>query len=127
MLSYAVLHIPAVQTWIVQRVAAVFSKNLNTRVTIQHVDFAFFNKLEIKGVVVEDRQKDTLLYANTATINITDWFFFKDKATLKYLGLEGAKVNMKRTDSTWNYQFLADYFSGPKKKKIYNTTKRISI
>ncbi|MGG9972523.1 translocation/assembly module TamB domain-containing protein [Ferruginibacter sp. SUN002] len=121
-LTYAALHLPSVQTWIVKQVASVFSKELKTKVTIQHVDVAFFDKLEIKGVLVEDRQKDTLLYAGTATINITDWFFFKDKAVLKYIGLKDAVVNMKRTDTVWNYSFLIDYFSSPKKEK--STTKK---
>ncbi|MBK7883956.1 MAG: hypothetical protein IPJ81_09210 [Chitinophagaceae bacterium] len=41
--------------------------------------------------------------------------FLKDKATLKYIGLNNTLVNLKRTDSVWNYQFLVDYFSSPKK------------
>lgn len=63
--------------------------------------------------MVEDRNRDTLLYAGAAKVNITDWFFFKDKATFHYIGLDDALVNMKRRDSTWNYQFLIDYFSSP--------------
>ncbi|MES2429325.1 MAG: translocation/assembly module TamB domain-containing protein [Bacteroidota bacterium] len=116
MLLYISLHFAPVQTWLAQRVASSFSDKLNTKVTIKHIDFAFFNKMELKGMMVEDRKKDTLLYAGTVSVNITDWFFFKDKATLKYVGLKDAVVNMNRTDSVWNYQFLIDYFSGPKKE-----------
>jgi hypothetical protein len=43
-------------------------------------------------------------------VNITDWFFFKDKIELKYIGLKDTYVRMFRSDSVWNYQFLADYF-----------------
>ncbi|MGC4104240.1 AsmA family protein [Ferruginibacter sp.] len=68
----------------------------------------------IEGVLVEDHKKDTLLYAGTARVNITDWFFLKDKATLQYLGLKDPVINLNRTDSVWNYQFLIDYFSSPK-------------
>ncbi len=70
--------------------------------------------------MVEDRKKDTLLFAGTASANITDWFFLKDTITLNNVGLEDAIINMNRTDSVWNYQFLVDYFSPPstgKKKK----------
>src|SRR5690606_27316405 len=56
---------------------------------------------------------DTLLYAGSVKVNITDWFFFKDKIELKYIGLEDAVIHLNRTDSIWNYQFLSDYFSGP--------------
>jgi hypothetical protein len=44
-------------------------------------------------------------------VRITDWFLFKDKADLKYIGLEDAVIKTNRTDSTWNYQFIIDHFS----------------
>ena len=72
--------------------------------------------MELKGLYIEDHNKDTLIYAGEADIKITDWFFFKDKPVLKYIGLKNTIVNLNRTDTVWNYQFLADYFSGPKKK-----------
>ncbi len=84
--------------------------------SIRHIDYSFFDKMDLRGLVVEDRQHDTLLFAGSAKVNITDWFFLKNKATIKYLSLTNAEVNMKRTDSVWNYQFLVDYFSSPKKK-----------
>ncbi len=116
-LLYALLHFSPVQTWVVKKVAAGLSKELHTRVTVQKVDFSFFNKLELKGLMVEDRGKDTLLYAGSAKVNITDWFFLKDKISFNYIGLSDAVINMKRTDSVWNYQFLVDYFGGSKKSK----------
>ncbi len=115
-LLYALLHLPPVQTWLVKQVAADLSGKLHTRVTIQEVDIGLFNKMLLKGLLVEDRRKDTLLSAGKATVNITDWFFFKDRATLKYIGLEDATVNLNRSDSVWNYQFLVDYFDSPGKK-----------
>lgn len=62
--------------------------------------------------MVEDLKKDTLLYAGTLQVRITDWFFFKDKADLKYIALENAVINLQRTDSVWNYAYLEKYFSG---------------
>jgi hypothetical protein len=112
--TWGLIQLPSVQNFLVKKVTAVLSDNLKTKVSIRHVDFSLFNKMLIEGVLVEDRKKDTLLYAGTAKVNITDWFFVKDKATLQYLGLSNTVVNLKRTDSVWNYQFLADYFSSPK-------------
>ena len=111
------MHLSSVQTWVVKKVAANLSKNLNTKVTVQSVDVRFFNKVLLKGVMVEDLQHDTLLYTGTLKANVNDWFFFKDKISLENVGLDDAIVNMKRTDSVWNYQFLLDYFVGPKKPK----------
>ena len=70
----------------------------------------------LEGTLVLDKKNDTLLYAQTAKVNITDWFFLKDNIVLKYIALDDAIINLNRKDSTWNYQFLVDYFSSPKKK-----------
>ena len=105
------------QTWLVNRVAANFSQKLNTRVTIDRVEVSLFNKLLLRGVMLEDQHKDTLLYAGIARLNITDWFFLKDRATISYLSLDDARINMHRTDSVWNYNFITDFFAAPKTGK----------
>jgi hypothetical protein len=104
-----------VQNWLVDQVAHKLSKDLGTTVSIKHVDFALFNKMLLEGALVKDERRDTLLYAGTASVRITDWFFFKDRIELEYIGLKNAVIHLQRSDSTWNYQFLANYFSGPKK------------
>lgn len=114
-LTWGIINLTPVQNFLVKKVAATLSENLHTTVQVQHVDFSLFNKMLIEGVLVKDLKKDTLLYAGTAKVNITDWFFIKDKATLEYIGLKDALINLKRTDSVWNYKFLADYFASPKK------------
>jgi hypothetical protein len=107
-----VLKIPAVQNWVGQKVAKRISKELGTRVTVDNVSFSLFNRLEINGLLIEDQRHDTLLYAGTAAVKITDWFFWKDKANLKYMGLENAYIKMERKDSVWNYQFIANRLGG---------------
>jgi hypothetical protein len=104
-----------VQNWLARQVTNKLSRDLNTTIRIKKVDFALFNKMLLEGTLVQDRNKDTLLYAGTAEVRITDWFFFKENIELKYIGLKNARINFQRTDSVWNYQFLADYFAGPKK------------
>lgn len=118
-LLYGLLHLTPVQNWLVQRVAANLSEKLHARISIRHIDLDLFDKLELKGLYVEDQHRDTLLYAGSASIRITDWFFLKDKATIHYLSLSDATVNLNRMkDTVWNYQFLVDYFAGgPKKDK----------
>ncbi|OQP65079.1 translocation/assembly module TamB domain-containing protein [Niastella populi] len=72
----------------------------------------------LEGTLVNDQHNDTLLYAGAVKVNITDWFFLKDRVVLSYIGLEDAVIQLKRTDSTWNYRFLEDYFSSPKKQQV---------
>lgn len=106
-----------VQNFLVHQVAKKISSDLNTTVRIKHVDFALFNSMLLEGTLIQDRKKDTLLYAGSVKVNITDWFFFKDKIELKYIGLQNAVIHLNRVDSIWNYQFLIDYFSGPPSAK----------
>ena len=106
---------PAVQTWLVSRVTERLSHDLHTTIRIKRVNFSLFNKMLLDSTLVEDNHKDTLLFAGTVKVNITDWWFFKDKAQLQYIGLENATVKLQRTDSVWNYQFIVDYFSNPDK------------
>ncbi len=117
---WGALQFTPVQNWLISKVATQLSKNLKTTVSIKHIELSFFNKMSIEGLLLEDKKQDTLIYAGTAKVNITDWFFFKDNATLKYVSLSDAIVNINRSDSVWNYQFLIDYFSAPKKKNTGN-------
>ncbi len=101
-----------------KQVTGKLSKNLHAKVQIKHVDFALFNKMVLEGTLVNDQHNDTLLYAGAVKVNITDWFFLKDRVVLSYIGLEDAVIQLKRTDSIWNYRFLEDYFSSPKKQQV---------
>jgi len=101
------------QNWLVQRVTSRLSRDLQSRIHIDRVRLVLFNKLNMEGVLVEDRQRDTLLSAGIVQVRITDWFFLKDKAELEYIGLKDATIKLQRSDSVWNYQHLADYFSSP--------------
>ena len=114
---WILIQTPFFQTWLGQTAARRLSKSLKTTVRINHVSLRLFNSLNLEGVYVEDRNKDTMLTAGLMQVNITDWFFAKDSADLKYIKLKDVHANLYRIDSVWNYQFIADFFgSGPKKK-----------
>ncbi len=115
------------QNFIIHQVAKRLSHNLNTTVSIKSVDFALFDKMLLQKTLVLDHKKDTLLYAGEVKVNITDWFFWKDNITLKYVGLSDALIKLNRKDSVWNYQFLVDYFSGPKSTTTKDTSASIQL
>jgi len=117
LLLWIAIQLTPVQNWLVGIATKKLSKELQTEVSIKHVSFSFFNKANLEGTFIQDKKKDTLLYAGKLKVSITDWFFLKDKAELKYIGLEDATIKLNRKDSIWNYQFIADYFSSPKKKE----------
>ena len=112
-----------VQNYILDKVTTKLSEDLKTKVAIKHISFSFFDKVDLNGVLVLDQKKDTLLSAGTLKLRITDWFFLKDRTDLKYIGLEDAKINLKRTDSVWNYMFIANHFASPGAKK--DTSKKV--
>ncbi len=120
---WILLQTTSFQNWLVKKVTLKLSKDLHTKVSIRHVDFELFNKMLLQGALVFDKRNDTLLYAGTAKVNITDWFFIKENIVLKYVELDDGVINLNRKDSVWNYQFMVDYFSSPKKKK--DTSKNV--
>ena len=109
--AFIFIETPAGQNWLAKKITKKFSKELNTQISFKHISFSLFNKLNLEDFLLEDQHRDTLLFAGNLQVRITDWFFLKDTVELKYAGLEDAVVNLKRTDSIWNYQFLADYFA----------------
>jgi len=114
-----------VQNFIAEKVATKLATDLHTTVKIGHVNFSLFDKMDLDNTLILDRNNDTLLKAGSLKLRITDWFFFKKNIELKYIGLEDAVIKQQRSDSTWNYQFLIDYFSSPDKAK--NQSKKIVL
>ena len=100
------------QNIIVKEVTSRLSRELKSKISIKHVSFSLFDKMNLEGVMIEDQQRDTLLSAGKMQVRITDWFFFKDKIVLHYIELSDAVIHLNRSDSVWNYQYLVDYFSG---------------
>lgn len=111
--AWIFIQTPAGQRWIGNMVVKKLSRQLNTRISIGHIDFSLFNRMHLGGVLLEDHSGDTLLYAGNLKVRITDWFFIKPNTELKYIGLEDAVIKLQRSDSVWRYQFLLDYFSSP--------------
>ncbi len=108
------------------------SKDLKSKITIKHVSFSLFDKMNLEGVLIEDQKNDTLLSAGVMQVRVTDWFFFKDKIVLHYIELGDAVIHLSRADSVWNYQYLVDYFSGggstgSKKKAVELDFKKVKF
>lgn len=116
LLIFIALQTDFVQNKLIKIATNKLTKALGTEVSIKNVSFSFFNKVNLDGTLIKDKHNDTLLYAGALKLRITDWFFLKDKADLKFIGLEDALIKLQRKDSVWNYQFIADYFASPNQK-----------
>jgi len=110
LLSYLLLLLPVVQEKIGRQIAKNMSQSLGTEFKLEGLSFSLFNRVDIKNVLIRDQQKDTLLFAQTLKLRISDLFFSKKSPILGYIGLEKAKIYLHRKTPVWNYQFLIDHF-----------------
>jgi hypothetical protein len=120
-----------VQTWLVKQASNRLSRQLQTEVSVRKVDFSIFKKIIMDGVLVRDLQKDTLFYSGRIAASFNNWFIFKDNIVIHEISLEKTQAYLHRKDSIWNYQFLIDAFSSPKKgqasKPVRLELKKISL
>lgn len=109
-----VVKVPSVQTWLVHRVAAWLSDELKVKVEVAAVDIRLFRSVGLKGVYIQDQQKDTLLYVPDLQLTVGQFSYKKQKVTVSSLVLEDARIWVKRYKSPreYNLDFIIDYFSG---------------
>ncbi|RYZ46662.1 MAG: hypothetical protein EOP49_22970, partial [Sphingobacteriales bacterium] len=117
------INLTPVQNYFAQKAVNYLGEKLGTKVSLKHIRIDLLNSATLEGLYVEDKNKDTLLYAGEARLKITDWFFLKSKPVISYVGLKDAYVNLyrKRNSDIWNHQFVIDAFASkdnkPKQKK----------
>jgi hypothetical protein len=101
------------QTYLGQKASAWLSDELNTEIRIDKVDIDFFNSVLLKGVYVQDLNKDTLLYGSEIICDIENFSYSEYKLDLDQIELKNmvAKVITYKGDTIPNYQFLVDYFA----------------
>ncbi|RYD57119.1 MAG: hypothetical protein EOP56_09980 [Sphingobacteriales bacterium] len=118
MLIVLLVNLTPVQNYIASQAAGYLARKLDTRVEVKHVRIDFLNHVLLQGLYIEDRSKDTLLYAGEARVRISDWFILKkDKPVIRYVGLHNSYVHMyrKANSDQWNHQFIIDAFDTGKK------------
>ncbi len=112
------LRFKTVQTRACQYVVSILSEQLHAKVSVQSVDFRLFSSLIIKGFLVHDLTKDTLLYADELAVSFKWMSLRKRTVALRNVRLLGGKFNLKSSDgNTSNLDFLIRYFAGGKSSK----------
>ncbi|MCF8302509.1 MAG: translocation/assembly module TamB domain-containing protein [Bacteroidales bacterium] len=104
------------QTYIIEKLTEKLSDDLNTRVSIEKVDLNWYLDLVLKGVYAEDRNNDTLLYAEKIKVDVDridrgDNHIFVDK-----IKFQRSVINLRKykDDTTINLQLFINYFRTPK-------------
>ncbi|MFK8044500.1 MAG: translocation/assembly module TamB domain-containing protein [Crocinitomicaceae bacterium] len=102
------------QTFLGKKATTYLSKELGTKVDIDKIDIVFFDRLNLEGVFIEDKNLDTLLAAQEISINLGDWDLKQKYAIIDNVTLVNAKAILNKTkgDNTFNFQHIIDYL-GP--------------
>jgi len=113
-----IIQIPSIQTRIVHFATTYVSKKTHTKVEIRRVSISFPKSVVVEGIYLEDRNKDTLIYASKAKVNIALYYLLKSKIVVNSLALDDASLNLHstKTDSLFNYNFLITAFSNSTKQ-----------
>ncbi|MEN8115906.1 MAG: translocation/assembly module TamB domain-containing protein [Bacteroidota bacterium] len=114
--GYLTLQSSWVQTRITQQIANRLSKQLNTNISVGKVEIAFFNKLRLQDVLIEDLNNDTLLFSHLVTARIDTLKLRKQRIAIDELKFEQNQLNISR-DSTlaFNFSFILDSFNSENK------------
>ncbi|WP_343631568.1 translocation/assembly module TamB domain-containing protein [Fluviicola sp.] len=107
------------QTYLGSLATNFLSKELNTELRIGKIDIVFFDKVYLKDVFVRDLHGDTLASLNQIMVRVKSFDPGGDYIHLKSVGLSKGRVGIERDTITgdYNYEFIADYFSGKKSNK----------
>jgi hypothetical protein len=122
-LLFLIVRIPEVQSQIIKRIAAFISSEIKSTVSIDKVNYSFFNKLELSGIIIKDLHNDTLLYSPQITIRIRQIRSTKNIFKLGKVDIIKPVVSLI-TDSTgkMNLNWYLNLISKPKDSTSVNSS-----
>lgn len=122
------VRIPAVQTKLGQIATQRLSKQLQTKVSVDKIAINFVDNANLKGIYIEDRQEDTLLYARNLNVELGFWKLLSKRVLIEDVSLENAFINLKQgADSSYNFQFLIDAFAADESAEATPSEVELSI
>ena len=107
------LQMSSVQTWATGKAAGWLKGKIGTEVQVARVDIDLIKTIVIEGVYVEDKSRDTLLYAGKLSVDIGLFAFAKKEVNLNSVTLEHtvAKLRKPASKDEFNFQFIVDAFA----------------
>ena len=130
----AALMSDTVETAAVRLVTAELSRTLDTKVQVEAVEYRFPARVALKGIYIEDLQKDTLLYAGELYAHFSPMALRKNEIRFSHVRLEDViskiyrvESGESREESEWNYQFLADALKSEKQSESHPLRSLIAV
>jgi hypothetical protein len=107
--GYIVLQLSSVQTYIIRQITENLSRKTGAKISIEKVDFRFFNLLVLQNVLVEGTENDTIFYTNLVSAEIDSLSFRKRNIVLSELNFNYNQINISRdTLNRFNFGFILD-------------------
>ena len=107
----------AVQTYLTRVAATHISKKIGAQISIGKVDIAFFKKIILKEVLIEDQQADSLLFVESISASIDMLKFRRHRISLSKLEFNNTKFNARSdSSSTFNFNYIIDALKSEKKE-----------
>lgn len=123
------LQFKPVQTFVAKKAANYLSEELKTRVEVKSLYIKPFKSLVLEGLLVEDLEKDTLLFTPRLTVDINTFSIDSRRIAVNTAQLDNGVFHIKRyRDTTTNLEFIINYFDTGKTKpktkprRPYNVT-----
>jgi hypothetical protein len=109
----ALLLIPTVQSWAVQRSLGFASSYVDAEITLGGIYLEPIKTLRLHDLLILDQQRDTLLYVNVLRLDLTSFDREELAVNLDEVELRNAYLNLYRPlgKEQLNMQFLLDAFS----------------
>ena len=88
----ALIYVPPIQNWLVERVAAIASEETGLSISVGHVSISFPLDLEAEDVLVM-QQGDTVAAVRSVTADVALWPLLKNRVEVEELQLDGVQLN----------------------------------
>lgn len=107
------LQTPSGQDWLTRQAVSYLHKKLNTKVAIAQARFSLPDWVELRGVYIEDLQRDTLLSGGRLYVDLDVWGLLQNRVGINEIQLEGIRLKAYRTlpDTTFNFAFVTKAFA----------------
>ena len=112
-----------------KKIQAYVSTKTNTQFLIGSIDYSLPTWVELNGVLMRDKRKDTLLFGSRIKADVAMLQLLKGKYQVDKILLDNMYVNLvkQETDSVFNYQFIVDAFKSKSEKTISKDTTLIDL
>ena len=109
-LAVVALQFSGVQRYIAQRVLSSISEKTQARIEVGWVNITFPNSVVLQNIFVESRQRDTLLFVQTLTVDVSLLGLLSHDIRLNNVRIDSLTAHITRTlpDSSFNFDFILD-------------------